>query len=274
MRIAAGAVLAWGAPRLRDLPWRPTRDPWAVLVSEVMLQQTQARAGGAEVAGVPRRVPDPAACAARPLGDVLRLWQGLGYPRRARNLHDAAAAIVERHDGGARRPRRRCSPCPASGRTRPAPCWRSLRARRRGGRHQHRPGAGPRRRATADAAAGAGARRRARPGRRRAGRGTRPDGPRRHRVPAGAAVRRLPGRAALRVAARRPARRPIRPSGRPASARAQAPLRGQRPSGARPGAARAHRRAGGCRPGSRATSSPGSSPTASWSSTATELRLP
>lgn len=87
------AVLAWGEPQLRDLPWRQTRDPWAVLVSEVMLQQTQ-------VARVIRKwlafldaFPTPAACAAVPLGDVLRLWQGLGYPRRARNLHLAAQAI-------------------------------------------------------------------------------------------------------------------------------------------------------------------------------------
>jgi A/G-specific adenine glycosylase len=89
------AVLGWGGPRLRDLPWRRTRDPWAVLVSEVMLQQTQ----------VPRVVPrwfafldaypTPAACAAVPLGDVLRMWQGLGYPRRARNLHATAQRVVE-----------------------------------------------------------------------------------------------------------------------------------------------------------------------------------
>jgi len=90
-----GDVLTWGLPRLRDLPWRQTRDPWAVLVSEVMLQQTQ----------VPRVIPKWHAfldafpttevCAAAPLGDVLRLWQGLGYPRRARNLHAAAAAVEQ-----------------------------------------------------------------------------------------------------------------------------------------------------------------------------------
>ena len=94
-----GLVLAWARPRLRDLPWRATRDPWAVLVAETMLQQTQ----------VPRVVPrwtaflgdypDPSACAAAGLGDVLRAWQGLGYPRRARNLHDAARTMVQRHAG-------------------------------------------------------------------------------------------------------------------------------------------------------------------------------
>lgn len=92
--IDPGVVLGWGLPRLRDLPWRTTRDPWAVLVSEVMLQQTH----------VPRVVPKwfafldafptPAACAAASLADVLRAWQGLGYPRRARNLHLAAARIA------------------------------------------------------------------------------------------------------------------------------------------------------------------------------------
>ena len=95
MNDLTGLVLAWGGPRLRDLPWRRTRDPWAVLVSEVMLQQTQV----ARV--VPRweafldRYPTPEACAAAPLGDVLREWQGLGYPRRARNLHAAATVVAE-----------------------------------------------------------------------------------------------------------------------------------------------------------------------------------
>ena len=92
-------MLAWGATSLRDLPWRSTRDPWAILVAEIMLQQTQA----ARV--VPRwhdfleAHPTPAACAATPLGEVLRRWQGLGYPRRAQRLHAAARAIVDQHRG-------------------------------------------------------------------------------------------------------------------------------------------------------------------------------
>jgi A/G-specific adenine glycosylase len=88
-----GAVLAWGLPRLRDLPWRHTRDPWAVLVSEVMLQQTQAARVVPKWQAFMESFPTPAACAAAPLGNVLRLWQGLGYPRRARNLHAAACAV-------------------------------------------------------------------------------------------------------------------------------------------------------------------------------------
>ena len=93
------AVVAWGATAGRDLPWRHTRDPWAVLVSELMLQQTQV----ARV--VPRwvefldRFPTPAACAAAPAGEVVRAWQGLGYNRRAVTLHRAAQAIVAHHDG-------------------------------------------------------------------------------------------------------------------------------------------------------------------------------
>jgi A/G-specific adenine glycosylase len=98
-RIDAGAVLAWGLPRLRDLPWRATRDPWAVLVAETMLQQTQAARAIPKWLAFLDQFPDPATAAAAPLGDVLRAWQGLGYPRRARNLHDAARLIVERHGG-------------------------------------------------------------------------------------------------------------------------------------------------------------------------------
>lgn len=89
------AVLAWGVPRLRDLPWRRTRDPWAVLVSEVMLQQTQAARVIPRWHAFLERFPDVASCAQAPLGDVLREWQGLGYPRRARNLHAAAQQVVE-----------------------------------------------------------------------------------------------------------------------------------------------------------------------------------
>jgi A/G-specific adenine glycosylase len=88
-------VLQWGLPRLRDLPWRRTRDPWAILVSEVMLQQTQALRVIPKWQEFIAAYPTPAACAAASLGDVLRLWHGLGYPRRARNLHAAATQIAD-----------------------------------------------------------------------------------------------------------------------------------------------------------------------------------
>lgn len=87
------AVLARGVPLLRELPWRRTRNPWAVLVSEVMLQQTQIARVIPKWIAFLERFPTPSECAAAELGDVLRLWQGLGYPRRARNLHEAARAI-------------------------------------------------------------------------------------------------------------------------------------------------------------------------------------
>lgn len=92
-------LLSWGVPRLRDLPWRDTRDPWAVLVSEVMLQQTQTARVVPKWQAFLACFPTPAACAAAGLGEVLRLWQGLGYPRRARNLHAAASTIVDELDG-------------------------------------------------------------------------------------------------------------------------------------------------------------------------------
>jgi A/G-specific adenine glycosylase len=85
---------------LRDLPWRRTRDPWAVLVSEVMLQQTGVHRVVPKWQAFLEAFPTPSACAAAALGDVLRRWQGLGYPRRARNLQAAASAMVDRHDGG------------------------------------------------------------------------------------------------------------------------------------------------------------------------------
>ena len=93
------AVLAWAETAGRDLPWRHTRDPWSVLVSELMLQQTQVARVAPRWAAFLERFPTPAACAAAPVGDVVRAWQGLGYNRRAVTLHQAAQAVVTRHDG-------------------------------------------------------------------------------------------------------------------------------------------------------------------------------
>ncbi len=93
------ALLGWAAPRLRELPWRATRDPWPVLVSEFMLQQTGVARVLPKWSTFVAEYPTPAECASASLGDVLRLWQGLGYPRRARNLHASAVAIVSRHGG-------------------------------------------------------------------------------------------------------------------------------------------------------------------------------
>jgi len=93
------AVLAWGDAHLRDLPWRRTRDPWAVLVSEVMAQQTGVDRVVPYYERFLARFPTPAACAAVPPGEVLRLWTGLGYNRRAVNLHGCARAVVDHHGG-------------------------------------------------------------------------------------------------------------------------------------------------------------------------------
>jgi A/G-specific adenine glycosylase len=104
VRALGTAIEAWGsggegATRRDDLPWRSTRDPWAVLVSETLAQQTQI----SRVVPAYRRFltsfPTPAVCAAAPLGDVLIAWEGMGYNRRARNLHRAAALMVADHGG-------------------------------------------------------------------------------------------------------------------------------------------------------------------------------
>jgi A/G-specific adenine glycosylase len=89
------AVLNWGLPQLRDLPWRRTRDPWAILVSEIMLQQTQADRVVPKWHAFLAAFPTPRTCAEASLGDVLELWLGLGYPRRARDVHLAAQQISE-----------------------------------------------------------------------------------------------------------------------------------------------------------------------------------
>jgi A/G-specific adenine glycosylase len=88
------ALLAWYRTRGRDLPWRRTKDPYAILVSEVMLQQTQVERVLPRYAVWLRRWPTAESLAAAPLGDVIRAWQGLGYNRRAVNLHRAARQIV------------------------------------------------------------------------------------------------------------------------------------------------------------------------------------
>jgi A/G-specific adenine glycosylase len=77
-----------------DLPWRATVEPWAILVSEVMLQQTQVARVVGRWESFLARWPTTEACAAAPLPAVLREWQGLGYPRRARALHEVATIVA------------------------------------------------------------------------------------------------------------------------------------------------------------------------------------
>jgi A/G-specific adenine glycosylase len=89
-------VLAWFAEAGRELPWRATRDPYRVLVAEVLAQQTQAARAAAAYPRFLERFPDIHALAAAAPADVLRAWQGLGYNRRALALRQTAIAVEER----------------------------------------------------------------------------------------------------------------------------------------------------------------------------------
>jgi A/G-specific adenine glycosylase len=93
------ALLDWAERTRRDLPWRSTRDPWFVLASELMLQQTQVDRVIPKYLAFIARFPSPQSCAEAPLAEVVRRWQGLGYNRRAVNLHRCAQSLVGEHDG-------------------------------------------------------------------------------------------------------------------------------------------------------------------------------
>ncbi len=93
------ALLAWFDVHKRDLPWRRTRDPYAIWISEVMLQQTRVAAVLEHYAQWMRRFPTVAALAEAEEPEVLAVWSGLGYYRRARMLHRAARAVVAEHGG-------------------------------------------------------------------------------------------------------------------------------------------------------------------------------
>ena len=89
-------LLAWYAENGRDLPWRKTRDPYAILVSEVMLQQTQVPRVVPRYLAWLERWPTAGALAATPRAEVIVAWQGLGYNRRAVSLHRAAQVVAAR----------------------------------------------------------------------------------------------------------------------------------------------------------------------------------
>ncbi len=95
----AQALVDWFAAHGRDYPWRRTVDPWAILVSEIMLQQTTIPTVLPRYTPWLQQFPTPAALAAASEGEALRSWEGLGYYRRVRALQAAARAIVERHGG-------------------------------------------------------------------------------------------------------------------------------------------------------------------------------
>ncbi len=93
------ALIAWFAAHREDLPWRRSRDSYAVWVSEIMLQQTQVVTVIPYFERFMARFPTVSALAAASLADVLKLWEGLGYYSRARNLHRAAQIVVAEHGG-------------------------------------------------------------------------------------------------------------------------------------------------------------------------------
>lgn len=99
LREISATLVEWYGRNRRELPWRETRDPYRIWISEVILQQTRVAQGLGYYLRFTGRFPDPAALAAAPEDEVLRLWQGLGYYSRARNLHAAARRIVREHGG-------------------------------------------------------------------------------------------------------------------------------------------------------------------------------
>ena len=92
-------LIRWYAHHHRRLPWRDTGDPYAIWISEVMLQQTQVATAIPYYERFLKRFPSPAALAVADLDDVLKMWEGLGYYSRARNLHRAAGIVVAEHHG-------------------------------------------------------------------------------------------------------------------------------------------------------------------------------
>lgn len=99
MQPSTAALLAWYDTGRRPLPWRANRDPYAVWLSEIILQQTRVDQGTAYWQRFVDRWPHVVALADAPADDVLKLWQGLGYYARARNLHRAAVAVRDRFHG-------------------------------------------------------------------------------------------------------------------------------------------------------------------------------
>jgi A/G-specific adenine glycosylase len=97
--VPANRLIAWAEQNGRDLPWRHTRDPWAILVSEVMLQQTQVSRVIPVWRAFLAQFPTAKECAAAPQAAVVTAWRGMGYNRRAVNLHRCAIAITDDHAG-------------------------------------------------------------------------------------------------------------------------------------------------------------------------------
>lgn len=100
LAVLRGKLVAWYAANRRDLPWRRTSDPYAIWVSEMMLQQTRVAAVVDRFQEFIARFPDVTSLARAPERDVLAIWSGLGYYRRARMMHQAAQFIAAREHAG------------------------------------------------------------------------------------------------------------------------------------------------------------------------------
>ena len=215
------AVLAWYDVAGRALAFRATRDPYAVLVSELMAQQTQAERAAEAWTRWMARFPTVRALAAAPTADVVRAWAGLGYNRRAVNLHRAAKVVMAEHGGRLPDTVEGLMTLPGVGPyTARAVAAIAFGRAGRGGGHERAPGprAGRRGRGRGVHAGGApGAGRRRRPGGSGRGLDPRADGCRRRTVPrAIAALRRLPGGRVVPLRRRHPRRGPDdRASARP-----------------------------------------------------------
>lgn len=99
MQKFAQGLIAWYKKNKRDLPWRHTTDPYKIWLSEIIMQQTQVIQGLAYYNRFVEKYPNVKLLAKAPIDEVLKLWQGLGYYSRARNLHAAAKYIVQNHGG-------------------------------------------------------------------------------------------------------------------------------------------------------------------------------
>ena len=93
MSVFSDKILLWYAENRRELPWRDTRDPYRIWISEIILQQTRVSQGYDYFMRFMQKFPDVASLASAPEDDVMRMWQGLGYYSRARNLHAAAKSM-------------------------------------------------------------------------------------------------------------------------------------------------------------------------------------
>lgn len=98
-KLLSSALLTWYAREKRELPWRGLKDPYRIWLSEVILQQTQVVQGTPYYHAFVERFPEVKDLAAADLDEVLKVWEGLGYYSRGRNLHKAARIVAEEHDG-------------------------------------------------------------------------------------------------------------------------------------------------------------------------------